>query len=78
VSVTACPSRLLAEEPELEELLAWYVESSPWAGMSAVPSGPPQWPYPGGYLNQPARLVAAVQRIRAELAHLDETEAKES
>ena len=40
--------------------------SSPWDGMSGQPSGPPEWPEPGGLLQQDAWLVEAVSLLRTE------------
>jgi len=42
------------------------MESSPWAGMGGAPSGPPEWPDPGGYWNQLSRVVQAVAIMREE------------
>jgi hypothetical protein len=35
-----------------------------------MPSGMPEWPYPGGMLRQPARLVDAVRILQAEMQHI--------
>ena len=75
MSVTVCPSRLLAES-EADDVLSWWLESTPWDyGFSgAQPAGPPEWPYPGGWLAQPAKLVDAVRLLRAELPHVPRPE----
>lgn len=38
--------------------------------MSGRPAGPPEWPRPGGMLNQPAKLVAAVELLSSELRYV--------
>jgi hypothetical protein len=45
--------------------------------MSGAPSGPPEWPFPGGLLNQPARLVDEVDLLRSEWPHLAKPVAKQ-
>jgi hypothetical protein len=70
---TVCPSRIIAAFPEANDIIAWWVDSSPWSydpnsGMG-TPSGPPEWPFPGGLLNQPAPLVEAVSILRSELPY---------
>jgi len=61
-----CPSRILADHPEAEALVAWWVESSPWDPWMDGPAGPPEWPRPGGLMRQAAKLVEAVRILRNE------------
>lgn len=65
-----CPSRILSDNPEIDTVLRWWVGSSTWDGMSGRPAGPPEWPRPGGMLRQPAKLVAAVELLSAELRYV--------
>jgi hypothetical protein len=51
----------------VETIVAWWVQSTRWDGMSGAPSGDPEWPRPGGRLRQRARLVAAVDVLRSEI-----------
>lgn len=62
----------MALDPEVERVLWWWLRSVPWmAGLSGMaPSGPPEWPLPGGMLHQPARLVAAVDILSDEWPHV--------
>lgn len=76
VSVTVCPSRLLQDEPEADAVLAWWMESSTFEAFSGAPCGPPEWPLPGGYLMQPARLVQAVSVLRSEWGHVPRERSK--
>jgi hypothetical protein len=66
LAVSICPSRLLAEATWAEEFLEWWVWSVKWDGMTGQPSGTPEWPFPGGLLRQPKRLVDACKILRAE------------
>lgn len=70
VEETVCPSRLLAEAPWAAELIDWWTWSVRWDGMSGQPFGPPVWPFPGGLLRQPNRLVQACKVLRAEWPNL--------
>ncbi len=58
------------------EVVEWWYWSSTFDGMSGSPSGPPEWPYPGGMLNQPARLADAVKILRVEWAAMQEDKSK--
>ena len=71
-----CPSRLLAEAPWAGEVVEWWYWSSTFDGMSGAPVGPPEWPYPGGMLHQPARLAEAVKVLRVEWAAMQEDKTK--
>jgi hypothetical protein len=64
--VTVCPSRLLAEAQWAEEFLEWWIWSVRWDGMTGQPTSAPRWPFPGGLLRQPRRLVDACKLLRAE------------
>jgi hypothetical protein len=64
--VTVCPSRLLAENPWAEEFVDWWLWSVEWSSWNGMPSGAPRWPFPGGLLRQPHRLVQACKLLRAE------------
>jgi len=46
--------------------------------MSGRPSGPPQWPFKGGYLKQPARLVSLADGARAEFLYLGKPDKKKA
>lgn len=52
------------------------MQSSTFDGMSGQPNGPPEWPLPGGMLNQDGKLVDAVELLRAEWTHLRRGEEK--
>lgn len=54
----------------------WWLSSTTFGEMSGQPVGPPEWPLPGGLLNQPAKLVEAVGLLRAEWAHVVDGRAK--
>ncbi len=68
--MTVCPSRLLAEAPWAEEFLEWWLWSVEWDSWSGMPSGAPRWPFRGGLLRQPRRLVQACKLLRAEWPHV--------
>lgn len=38
--------------------------------MSGHPSGPPEWPEPGGMMNQDAKLVEFVSLLRSEWPYI--------
>jgi hypothetical protein len=65
VETTVCPRRIL-EETDAEEVLHWWLSSSQFDGMTRSAVGPPEWPRPGGMLNQDAKLVEAVHMLRYE------------
>lgn len=68
VATTICPSRLLSEDDgSVRHTLQWWLDETTFDGMSGA-AGPPRWPYRGGYLKQPARLVEAVRTLRGEMA----------
>jgi hypothetical protein len=52
------------------EIVRWWIQSSRFDGFSGQPFGPPEWPRKGGLLNQTARLVDAVDLLRAEWPHV--------
>jgi len=52
------------------ETVYWWLSSSQFDGMSGTPSGPPEWPRPGGLLNQDSKLLEAVDVLRAEWPHV--------
>lgn len=54
------------DETDAREVFEWWVLSSQFDGMTGRPSGPPEWPLPGGMQNQPAKLVEAVVLLRSE------------
>jgi hypothetical protein len=47
------------------EGLDWWLNSSPFNGMSGAPSGPPEWSRRGGIMRQPNRLVQMVGFFRS-------------
>lgn len=51
-------------------MLGWWTESCVWDGMSGAPSGPPEWPDPGGYWHQLSKVVKAVSIMRDEFARM--------
>ena len=66
-----CPSRTLAEDDgEAADVVRWWVASTRFDGMSGMPSGPPEWPFKGGILNQPGKLVDAVDLLRGEWSYV--------
>lgn len=46
------------------------MSTTPWDGMSGLPSGPPEWPRPGGWFGQPSKLLEAVDLMRSELRYV--------
>ena len=66
LAVTVCPSRLLAGAVWAEDLLEWWIWSVRWDGTTGAPTSAPRWPFPGGLLRQPRRLVDACKLLRAE------------
>lgn len=50
--------------------------SSQWDAMNGRLVGPPEWPFEGGYLRQPARLVSLAETVRAEMHFLGNPEKK--
>jgi hypothetical protein len=42
-----------------------------WDGMTGQPTGAPRWPFPGGLVRQPNRLVEACKLLRNEWAHVE-------
>lgn len=63
----------MASDPEVAQVVWWWLQSVPWAvgGLGGViPAGPPEWPRRGGLLRQPARLVDAVAVLFAEWSHV--------
>lgn len=87
MATTVCPSRLLSEDGGLarETVEWWMLETDfvPVAGLGGgtLVTGRTRWPYPGGYLRQPARLIAAVNLLRSEwstiMRHRSESKAGE-
>jgi len=65
VALAVCPSRVLAEAGWATELIDWWMWSVTWDG-TGTPRGAPRWPFKGGLLRQPARLVQAVKILHAE------------
>lgn len=66
VSTTVCPSRILADSPAAVDFVDWWLWSIEWDGMTGGPRGAPRWPYRGGVLRQPNRLVEACRLLRSE------------
>jgi len=72
MATTVCPSRLLTEDGGLaRDTVEWWMletDFTPVAGLGggSVIVGKTRWPYPGGYLCQPARLIEAVTLLRGE------------
>lgn len=66
VALTVCPSRTLADAGWAYELVDWWLWSVVWDGTTGMPSGPPRWPFRGGLIRQPARLVQAAKILRSE------------
>lgn len=66
---------MLAESDALD-VLNWVLGSCPWDGMSGKPAGPPEWPFRGGYLRQPNRLVTLYEQCRAEFSFVGKPEKK--
>jgi len=58
------------DEGEALETVKWWLSSTPWDTWSGGPSGPPQYPLPGGELRQYAKMVDAVTLLRTEWRHL--------
>jgi hypothetical protein len=57
-------------------VLSWVMRDSHFDAMgSGAPSGPPEWPKPGGSMRNHARLVARVDLIRSEFAYLKRSQA---
>lgn len=72
MEVNVCPARLLEEDDgEAIELVQWWLSTTHWEPMSGTPIGSPEWPYQGGELRQPNRLVEAVRLLKAEWSHLE-------
>jgi hypothetical protein len=66
MATTICPSRLLTDDGGLaRDTVEWWILETQFDGMSGQ-AGRSRWPYPGGYLCQPARLVEAVTLLRGE------------
>jgi len=71
--VSVCPSRILADDDLGALAIAeWWLLSAPPDPLTGDRAGMPEWPFPGGLWNQPARLVDAVQVLRAEWPHVFE------
>lgn len=68
LSLTVCPSRVIAEVPGAARTVMWWMQSIQWQGGFGVvaPGSAPEWPLPGGLLMQPARLVEAAITLRSE------------
>lgn len=67
---TVCPTRQLEDAPEIDLALDWFlwsVEMNPFTGR---PQSIREWPRRGGFLRQPAKLVAIAQFLMAEMAYL--------
>jgi len=73
VAVAVCPSRLLADAPWAEEFVEWWLWSVGWE--QGQPVRAPAWPFPGGLLRQPRRLVDACGLMRNEWPYLQRAEA---
>lgn len=71
MEATTCPSALLDRDggDDALDVVSWWLGSSPM-GAFGGPSGPPEWPLPGGFLMQPALLVEAVEVLRNEWPYL--------
>lgn len=81
MATTVCPSRILSEDGGLaRDTVEWWMLETQFDGMSGQ-AGRPRWPYRGGFLRQPARLVEAVSILRAEwsaiMRHRSETKPAE-
>lgn len=74
-----CPQRELAEgDGDAMETVHWWLTSSPFNGLSGAPSGPPEWPRPGGYFHQDGKVLDAVDVLRDEWRYLPMNEKKPS
>lgn len=64
-----CPRRLL-DEPDCDalEVVDLWLATTPFSMGS--PAGPPEWPAPGGYLDQDARVADAMTLIRNHWPHV--------
>jgi len=65
-----CPGYVLQRDQWTLPLIHWWQFSSPWDGATGQPSGPPEWPEPGGMMNQDAKLVDLVMLLRSEWPHI--------
>jgi len=52
------------------EAINWWLGSVSFDGFTGRPTGPPEWPFRGGLLRQPARLAEAAQVLAGEWPHL--------
>jgi hypothetical protein len=57
-------------------LVEWWLEATTWEPMTGTP-GTVEWPYPGGLLEQPARLAEAVMLLRSEWPYVPRPSAPE-
>lgn len=55
--------------PDAIEVVEWWLEATTFDGFTGAAS-PPEWPFPGGPLRQPAKLVAAARVLRSEWPHI--------
>lgn len=67
----------MREQPWTIQMIEWWQLSSRWDGTTGHPSGPPEWPEPGGILSQPANLVEAVRLLRSEWNYVHEGRARD-
>ena len=65
-----CPRRVLDDDPlDSEGFVDWWLEATDWDSMTGGP-GRVEWPFPGGLMKQPAKLVQAVNLLRIEWRYL--------
>jgi hypothetical protein len=63
---------MLAEDPWALDFVEWWLWSVEWDGMTGEPrKGAPRWPFRGGVLRQPRRLIEACALLRAEWPKLE-------
>ncbi len=56
------------------DAVEWWRCTTPFEGFGGQPIGPPEWPFPGGMLNQPNEVVEAAMVLRQEWGHIDRGE----
>lgn len=62
---------MLAEDDgDALDTVQWWLTTTRFDGFVGAPAGPPEWPFPGGELRQPGKLVDAVEVLRTEWGHL--------
>lgn len=76
METTVCASRILAEDPDTESAIDWFLWSMDVDPFTGRVRGIREWPKRGGILRQPAKLVSVADLLIGEWAYVFGGESK--